>query len=81
MQVVIKVSALRKSERHKQYEILRFDDYYAIYSMKNDEIIFNELYREINRKNYKQSNGNLISSSYIQKTLKFGDFIIYKTVP
>jgi len=24
MQVVIKVSALRKSERHKQYEILRF---------------------------------------------------------
>lgn len=47
MQVVIKVSALRKSERHKQYETLRFCLYYAIYSVKNGEIISNELYREI----------------------------------
>lgn len=47
MQVVIKVSALRKSERYTSNMKLCGCLYYAIYSVKNDEIISNELYREI----------------------------------
>lgn len=46
MQVVRKVSALRKFERHTSNMKLCGCLYYAI-SVKNDEIISNELYREI----------------------------------
>lgn len=40
--------------------------------MENGEIISNELYREIKWKNREQRTFNK-SSSYVQKTLKFGD--------